>query len=141
MSSLIAPSFFGKGIAYPVRLDSTRSKIAVEEDEDLIRSSINCIINTDVDERPFLRKNGIPFGTRSRRVLFDSAEVALSIIRYEIKRGLDTWEPRIIVDSVEGSEVPQSSGGSALLVDIVFRYRSTNRLDNFVVPFRLQRST
>lgn len=141
MPSLISPSFFGKGPSFPLRLDSTSSKIRVSEDEELVRESIDNIINTDPLERPFLRRDGVPFGTNCRRVLFDSAEVALSIIRFEIKRGLDVWEPRIIVDSVDGEEVPHANGGSAILVDISFRYRTTNRNDNFVTPFRLQRST
>ena len=134
------PSFYGKGLSFPMRLDTTEARPLIASNEDLIRASMDQIINTDIAERPFLSRNGIPFGTRCRRILFDSSEIAIDIIRFEVKRALDTWEPRIIVDSVQGDEVPQPGGGSLIIATTLFRYRATNRPDNFVTPFRFQRA-
>jgi phage baseplate assembly protein W len=134
------PSFYGKGLAFPFRLDPTNARPVISQDEQLILDSMNQIINTDIDERPFLTKNGVPFGTRCRRILFDDSQIAISIIQYEVKRALDVWEPRIVVDSVQGDEVVQSDGGALIVALTSFRFRATNRSDNFVTPFRLVRA-
>lgn len=133
------PSFIGTGPAYPWRLDVTRSRILVARDDQVIRASIDQILNTDITERPFTTKNGIPFGTRIRRIQFDSAQTAISVIKYEVKRALVLWEPRIIVESVDGTELPQPNGGSAIVAVIDYRYRATNLPDNYVVPFTFTR--
>ena len=137
----MSSSFFGTGLAYPMRLDKTGARPLVISNDDLIKASIAQILNTDITERPFLTSNGIPFGTRIRRALFQPAEVVMDIAIYECRRALGQWEPRIIVDDVTSEEQPQASGGSAILVTVYFRYRSTNRSDNFVTPFRLVRAT
>lgn len=138
--SLIRPSFFGRGLAFPMRLDSTRSRPRVAEDEELILASMNQIANTDITEKPFRVRNGIPFGTRCRRIVFEDASVAIDIIRFELKRAFDTWEPRIIVDEVQADEIPQAQGGALIVSTTFFRFRATNRPDNFVTPFRFQRT-
>jgi len=135
------PSFYGTGLAFPMRLDPTGARPLIAKDEALILASMDQIANTDITERPFLTRNGVPYGTRCRRLVFDSAEVAIDIIRYELKRAFDTWEPRIITDSVDADEVPDSHGGSLIVAVTSFRYRATNRPDNFVTPYRLQRAT
>ncbi len=134
------PAFYGRGLAYPFRLDQTLARPRISSGEQIILDSMDQIINTDISERPFLSRNGIPFGTRCRRILFDDALIAIDIIQYEIKRALTVWEPRVIVDRVSGSEVPQAQGGALIVAVTSFRFRATNRADNFVTPFRYQRA-
>jgi phage baseplate assembly protein W len=97
---------------------------------------MDTIINTDINERPFLVKNGQPYGTRIKRALFSPASVAASIISYEIPRALNLWEPRIIVQGTKCSQVNVATGVQ-IIANTSFRFRSTNRADNFVVPFLL----
>lgn len=134
------PSILGHGLAYPMRLDSTGARPAIASEEERVKQSIDQIVNTHITERPFLTRNGVPFGTRIRECLFSSAEIASDIIQHEVKRALDLWEPRIIVVTVDCSEVPQTSGSSVVMTVIGYRYRATSRSDNFIVPFRLQRA-
>ena len=134
------PSFYGRGLAFPIRLDPTGSRPLIAKDDELIYASMAQIINTDPSERPFLFRNGRPYGTRCRRALFEPESIASDIISYEIKAALDVWEPRIIVDKVDTDRVDLADGGVAIVATTFFRFRATNRPDNFVTPFRLQRS-
>ena len=134
-------SILGRGFAYPLRLDVTNSRVELSSEEQSVRESVESILMTDVDERPFVEKDGVPFGTRARRVVFESETVAVDIVEYEVRRALETWEPRIIVDSVDASIVDTGHGGVGIPCLVSWRYRSTNRDDNLVVPYMLARSS
>ena len=139
MPVTLLPSFLGVGLSYPMRLDATLARLQGASGELLVKQSIDQIINTDIDERPFLVKNGVPFGTRTRRTLFDSVSAARDVIQYDVKRALDTWEPRIVTDLVDAQEVNQNNM-HGLIVTISYRYRSTNRADNYVIPYIISSS-
>lgn len=130
-------SFYGRGYSFPLQLDSTTGRIKMVSDSDLIKCSIRAILLTDVSDRPFTTRNGIPFGTRIRRALFADVDTASEIIKFECKRALDLWEPRIQVTSV--TTAPQVVDQKDVIVTrILFTERRTNREDNFVYPFRLE---
>jgi phage baseplate assembly protein W len=109
----------------------------VTSEEDLVNRSIGAIINTDPSERPFLLKNGVPYGTRMRRALFEPAGFVVDIFRYEVPRALEVWEPRIVV--LEADAVQPVDDPHKIIASVQFRYRSTNRTDNWVRPYRLQK--
>ena len=127
----------GRGLAFPVRVDSGRGGFVVAQEETLVKQSIQQILNTDPSERPYLLKNGVPYGTRLRKYLFSASDVLLAASQADIKQALDTWEPRIVVQSAEVRRQASSNGGSILVVNIAFTYRSTNRSDNLVYPIEL----
>lgn len=132
-------SIYGTGLAFPMSVDASGARVATASDEELVKMSIDQILNTDVHERPFLSKNGVPFGTRLRTVIFESAEVAASIARHEVARALNVWEPRISVVSVDTVvQKDQLTGLTTLYVSVQFSYRSTSREDNLVIPFILK---
>lgn len=138
MVSLVPiPSIYGKGLSFPMRLDATGTRPAIVEDEQLIKESIDQIINTGTRERPLLRKNGHPFGTRCKDVLFESLSSAISVIRYDVERALTVWEPRIIVEKVDAGEY-DTGQESGIIAVVHFRYRASNRSDNFVAPFKVR---
>ena len=128
-----APSL-GTGLSYPMRLDATGGRPIVVSDYDLVKASIEQILLTDITERPFVTRNGIPFGTRIRRSLFTPVDVAAGVIKYEAKRALDLWEPRISVRSVQVDKV-DTGNGYKLVVSISAVWSSTNSPTNFVVAF------
>jgi phage baseplate assembly protein W len=133
----MASDFLGRGPSFPFRLDPTGTKPSLSSDEDLVFESIEAILNTSIGERPHRIKNGIPYGTSFRSLLFNNVDGAIDLARYEAKRSLDTWEPRIIVTSVDASKMrhPESSL-FGIVINIVFRYRATNRSDNYVSFYR-----
>ena len=101
-----------------------------------LRNSVNQIICTDIQERPFVKRNGIPFGTRIRRSLFSDTDSVQDMVKFECKRALDLWEPRIIVDSVTTSVVDDGRGGSKVVGFITARERATGQPLSFVIPFQ-----
>jgi phage baseplate assembly protein W len=131
------PAFLGVGLAFPMQLDATGAQVLTASNDTRVRMSITQICATGVTERPFTTKGGVPFGTRIKNIQFDSAATAIVIIQYECKRALNVWEPRIIVDNVSATEQLVADGGAAIMADIQYRYRSTNRPDNVVIPFYL----
>jgi phage baseplate assembly protein W len=129
-------SIFGRGLSYPFKIDSTSNRPAIASEETLVKMSIAQILKTRTWERPFLVRNGVPFGTQITDALFEDGDAAEDIVKYESKRALDTWEPRIVVLGVTTTQTANSSGGVTIEAKIRFKYRSTNREDNFVLPFR-----
>lgn len=133
-------SVIGVGMGFPMRLDVTRSRIEILSEEELLWASIRSILLTDVTERPFCTRNGVPYGTRIRRALFEPREIAVDIIVYDVKRALDIWEPRITNVRVDVGEVP----GNPMILPVTIPYtvRATGRADNYVLPLQLgNRST
>jgi phage baseplate assembly protein W len=120
-----------------MQLDASQARPLIASNDQLVRMSIDQIINTDIAERPWLVLNGVPYGTRMRRVLFDSVASMIAVAQYEIPRALSVWEPRIIVGKVDATEQYLADGAAGIIAVIHFRYRSTNRPDNFVAPFNL----
>ena len=116
----------GTGLAYPMQLDTTKGRPLVVSGQDLVYASIQQILFTDIGERPFVTRNGIPYGTRIRRALFSPAEVAADIIVYETKRALDAWEPRITVTDVQVDKIDNGAGGVILVSTIRATWRNTN---------------
>lgn len=129
--------FLGKGFSFPFRLDPTGTRPSFSEDEDLVFESIESILNTSIGERPHRVKSGVPYGTTFRSLLFNNVEGAIDLARFQAKRALDTWEPRIVVIRVDaGKYRDPTSGLVGITVNVLFRYRATNRVDNYVTFYK-----
>ncbi len=137
-SAIPLPAFYGKGFANPLRLDATGTRIAFSAGEQRILDAMKDIILTDITERPHLRRNGVPYGTRIRGSLWSPPDVVKGIVKFESERALTLWEPRIIVEAVDAEEVQRGNGSSAIIGVVNFRFRTTNRPDNLVIPFTLK---
>lgn len=135
----VKSSIYGKGLAFPFRLDATGARPALSSEEELVQQSIYSILMTNIGERPFLVKNGIPYGTRLRSITFEDSSIAREILQHDIKLALDTWEPRIVVSAVVVSREEEALNRAVIWSRVLYRYRSTNRPDNYVVPYRVSR--
>ena len=134
------PSILGRGPAYPLRLNAGGTDLETSVEEENVKDSILAIIETRVGERPHRVRRGVPLGTHLTGSLFEAAEDVASLARYEIPRVLDVWEPRIFNITVDASVQQNATGLVVVMINIQFRYRSTNRADNFVYPYLLQKS-
>lgn len=134
-------SFYGVGLGFPFRRDPTGGRPVLSREETLVRESMHEILTTQMGERPFLTRQGVPYGTRYRQILFSDADAAKDILLYDTRRALDLWEPRILVRSVDAHLQKSSHGGMILFGTTEFVFRSTNRPDNFVLPYRLTPAT
>lgn len=133
------PAFLGRGFSFPLRLDATGTRPSFSENETLVKESIDAILNTRIGERPHRVRNGVPFGTRLQSVLFSPSTVVVDIAKFDVRRALTTWEPRIVVLNVAADTTQDPTTRAAIVVvNVTFRYRATNRVDNFVIPYRTQ---
>jgi Bacteriophage baseplate protein W len=127
-----APSFLGRGWAFPLALGGTGDVAMTGEEED-VRQAILLILETAKGER-VMRPD---FGCGLRRLVFEPMSAALkTLVRKEVEDALVTWEPRIDIQSVVVSEHRSIRGG--LLIDIRYSVRTTNTFYNLVYPFYLQ---
>ena len=123
------PDFIGAGWSYPVATDATGG-IALVVREREIEQAIRLILETSPGERPMRPE----FGCRVSDYVFAPANASTAgMLSYEVRRALDSWEPRITVDDVSVSFDAVDSG--TLYIDVRYVIRATNDVRNLVFPF------
>lgn len=125
-------AWLGTGLRFPVAPDLQTGAIESVGGMDLVRQSIETILDTEPGERIMLPT----FGCGLRRFLMAPNTAATrTAMREEITDALATWEPRIRVTGVEVTtgEIP-----TLVWVDISYLRLLDLRRDNLVYPFYLQ---
>ena len=126
-------AFLGRGWAYPVAPNASRSDVALAEHEEDIRQAVRLILETDRGERVMRPE----FGAGLNEFVFEPINnTTKALIRHRVEEALVTWEPRIRVQSVEVSANQAAMG--RLDIAIEYEVRSTNTFYNLVYPFYLQ---
>lgn len=125
-------AFLGVGWAFPPCVASDGATATVLYDED-VRQSIRIILGTDQGER-VMRPD---FGTGLRSFVFGPINhTTLQRVQARVQDALLKWEPRI--DVLQVKVTLDAKERSKLLIDITYRVRATNTLQNLVYPFYLQ---
>ena len=128
-------AFLGVGWAFPPCVGSDGGNAIVVYEED-VKQSIRIILGTDKGER-VMRPN---FGAGLRSFVFGPmSSTTLQRVKTRVQDALTTWEPRIDVMQVKVTIDPRER--SKMLIDVTYRVRSTNTLQNLVFPFYLQEGT
>lgn len=123
-------AFLGRGWAMPVALDPRTGLVKSVAYEQDIRESILIILETAPGER-VMRPN---FGCGIHELVFDVVDsTMLQRVRSTVEEALRRCEARIDVLAVNVDEAATVEG--ELLVEIEYRVRRTNQLDNLVFPF------
>ena len=124
-------AFLGVGWGFPPCVGSDGGNAIVMYEDD-VKQSIRIILGTDQGER-VMRPD---FGAGLRSFIFGPVSATtLQRIKTRVQDALTKWEPRI--DVLQVKITFDSSDRSALLIDITYRVRSTNTLQNLVYPFYL----
>ena len=124
---------FGRGLSFPPRLGRDGG-FAWSEGPDNIREAIRVLLLTETGER--VRRPD--FGGDLRRLLFEPNTAATRRrIRDRIQQTLSTWEPRIVVDSVEVEADP--SNESAALATITYRLVATQASEQVSLRLPMKR--
>jgi len=124
--------FLGTGWAYPVDTDH-RGDVEMSGDAVGVRESIRIILGTAKGERVMRPE----FGCDVHDHVFATVTPAtLSTIESDVTDALVRWEPRIDVESVEATQDDRNP--NRVLIDIDYRIRSTNSVENMVYPFHLE---
>ena len=138
-------TFLGKGLGFPVSVDSA-GKLIPAEYEESVRQSVLIILGTAKGER-VMRPD---FGCGIYDLVFEAQSASTAgKIAQAVEEALLRFEPRIDVTDVRvQSSTVQASGqltkaaenSNALLVNITYQVRATNNVFNLVYPFYLERS-
>ncbi|MFD9634234.1 GPW/gp25 family protein [Streptomyces violascens] len=121
--------FLGRGWSAPLGV-SPSGGIAMTEGAADVEQAIRLVLGTEPGERPMRPE----FGCAIRDRVFGSFDAATcGAIAYEVRRSLERWEPRIVVDDVT---VVQATGQQEVLdIQIAYQLSGTNSRRNLVYPF------
>jgi Bacteriophage baseplate protein W len=125
-------AFLGVGWAFPPALepDGTSRQAVYEED---IKQAIRIILGTNPGER-IMRPT---FGAGLRQFVFEPVNVTtMTLVRTRVEEALVDWEPRIVVDGVTVTTDERTR--NVLNIEVAYRVRTTNAVQNLVYPFYLQ---
>lgn len=125
------PSFVGRGISFPMRVDSSGS-IALDSGAADIEKSMRVILSTAPGERPMRPY----FGCAIWDLLFEPINAnTLGLMEDAVRDAMSRWEPRAVIDEVIVR--PDETGLGAVTINIGYTIRSTNDRRNLVHPFYL----
>ena len=131
MSQQDLPSYIGRGIGFPMRVDASGS-IALESGFADVDKAIRVILSTAIGERPMRPA----FGCGIWDLLFEPINAnTLGRMEDAVHEALSRWEPRIDVDDVDVR--PDATRQGAVAIAIAYRLRATNDRRNLVHPFYL----
>lgn len=123
--------FLGKGFAFPLSVNS-RGGIAQSQQAQKVRESILTILGTQYGERA-MRPN---FGCNLESLVFaPNNRATANLAQYYVEEGLNTWEPRILLEEVT---VTNDYDNNRLVIQILYRLKSTYEPQNLVYPFYLE---
>jgi len=127
-----ARAFLGVGWSFPAGLDEG-GRLGEVGYEDDVRQAIRIILSTSPGER-VMRPD---FGAGLDRFVFEPVNpTTVTQVETAVRDALVRWEPRIDVLSV--TVTPEGSPPVVLMVELEYRVRATNTLQNLVYPFYLQ---
>jgi len=132
----MSKSFLGRGLSFPVSLNSNGDLQSADYEES-VRQSVLMILGTAKGER-VMRPD---FGCGIYDLVFEMKTAGTAgRISQEVQEALLRFEPRIDVINVQVT--PQSdSDGEKLLIRVDYQVRATNNVFNLVYPFYLERSS
>jgi len=126
--------FLGRGLKFPLQVDSKTGHIAMVSYEDDIREAIGIILKTCVGERVM----NAGFGAMPAEYIFGTTNHTLrEDLSSELIFNLGTQELRI-EDIEVNVESDSSADQGALLINVAYTVRSTNNRYNHVYPFYME---
>lgn len=123
----------GKGWSFPVQPAGADRALPLASGIEKVRQSILMILETEPGER-IMRPS---FGCGLRRYLMKpNTNATRALIQHDVRRALETWEPRIQLQSVQ---VQAGEDPSLVLIAIHYRHRHDASPDSLVFPFYLEK--
>ncbi|WP_127500893.1 GPW/gp25 family protein [Actinoplanes solisilvae] len=127
----IVEAWLGAGPRFPMRPDPRSGRIPLVRGDELVRQSIETILDTEPGERIMLPT----FGCGLRRYLMAPNTTATrTAIAEDITEALGRWEARIQVTNVA---VTAGEDPALVWIEISFVRVADQRPDNLVYPFYL----
>lgn len=122
--------FLGRGWSFPPVFDRTAGGVEMLEQEADIASSLEVLLTTTIGERIMAPD----FGCNLEDLLFEQLDTTLKTLTADrIETAILFYEPRIEVEKISLDTNGELEG--VVLIEIIYRVRSTNTRYNFVFPF------
>ncbi len=137
-SSITNNAVLGQGIAFPLQLQN--GTLGMNAYESQVAQSIRLILSTAKGER-VMRPD---FGAGLERLAFEPNNTVTAIlIQQQVNEALLHFEPRIEVLGVSVNQSDQAavtaSQKGELLIEISYRVKTTDSIENLVYPFYIER--
>lgn len=129
MSNDSMPSFMGRGISFPMRVDH-KGNIATTSGVSDIDRGIRVVLSTAPGERVMRPA----FGCRIWELMFEPINSnTLGLMAEAVREALQRWEPRIDVMNVDVQ--PDDDDPGVVRIGIEYNVKVTNDRRNLVYPF------
>ena len=123
-------TFLGRGWSFPPTFNRSRNGVEMLEQEADIASSLEVLLSTAQGERVMLPQ----YGCNLQELVFESLDTRMkTLMADKIESAILYHEPRIEVESVRLDESRELEG--VVLIEVVYRVKSTNSRFNFVFPY------
>ena len=129
-------SFLGRGWSFPPIFNQVSGSVEMLDQEADIASSLEILLGTMCGERLMLPE----YGCNLDELVFESLDTRMkTLMADKIESAILYHEPRIDTEKV----ILDDSGelGGIILIEIVYRVRTTNSRFNFVYPFYIMEGT
>jgi phage baseplate assembly protein W len=122
--------FLGRGWSFPPNFNRVNAGVDMLEHEADIASSLEILLTTIRGERVMLPQ----YGCNLEELVFESLDTRLKTLMVDkIETAILYHEPRIKVESVRLDDSRELEG--VVLIEVIYRVKSTNSRFNFVFPF------
>ncbi|MGV7206306.1 GPW/gp25 family protein [Oxalobacteraceae bacterium A2-2] len=122
-------AYLGRGWSFPPTF-TPQAGVAMLEDEADIASSLDILLTTAPGERSMLPQ----YGCNLDELVFESLDTRMkTLMADKVETAILYFEPRITIESVGLDDSRQLEG--MILIEVVYRLKSTNSRFNFVFPF------
>jgi phage baseplate assembly protein W len=124
--------FLGRGWGFPPTFERHRGAVAMVEDEEDIRQSLQILFSTSLRERILLPAYGC---TLQDHVFAPLEPMLLTLLEDLIAKAILYCEPRIRVELIEAEADPVNDG--QVNIRVAYTIRTSNTRSNMVYPFYL----
>lgn len=126
-----AGAVFGRGIAFPPHVGPD-GRVAWSDGEANIRQAVEIVLKTDRNERLRLPE----FGAGLHRFVYEPNTASTRHqLADRIRRALDAWEPRVVVQSVDVVEDPADAEGA--VATILYKLVATQSMERVSISVPL----
>jgi phage baseplate assembly protein W len=129
-------TFLGRGWSFPPTFNRSRPGVDMLEHEADIASSLEILLSTLPGERIMLPQ----YGCNLTELVFESLDTRMkTLMADKVESAILYHEPRIDLESVSLDDSRELEG--VVLIEIIYRVKSTNSRFNFVYPYYKQEGT
>jgi Bacteriophage baseplate protein W len=128
--------YLGRGWSFPPTFVRTPPGVAMLQDEADIASSLHILLSTTPGERVMQPL----YGCNLSELLFESLDTRMkTLMADKVESAILYHEARVILESVVLDDSQELEG--VILINVIYRVKSTNSRFNFVFPYYKQEGT